>query len=111
MTVRDLIETIRREVRDSDLSPTRAAECLTKLTALLGNCLQEIREADMAFNVVLLSHLDSEEAANRAKIRAQTTPEYQRAREARDTKDVVLEMIRSLKVVLKTQTEEMKLSR
>ena len=90
MTVRDHIESIRREVRDTDLLPDRAAELLNQLSALLGNVLDEIRDADMDYAVVLLKHLDSEEAANRAKIRAQTTPEYLRSREARDTKEIVV---------------------
>jgi len=111
MTVRDHIESIRREVRDTDLLPDRAAELLNQLSALLGNVLDEIRDADMDYAVVLLKHLDSEEAANRAKIRAQTTPEYLRSREARDTKEIVVELARSLKYFLKVKEEEMRLSR
>jgi regulator of sirC expression with transglutaminase-like and TPR domain len=111
LSVRDLIEEMRRELRDEDVSPARSAEILQRLTALLGNVLGEIREADMAYAHVLLTHLDSEEAANRARIRAQTTPEYSRAREAKDTHAVVMEMIRSLKIVLKAQTEEMRMTR
>jgi hypothetical protein len=110
-SVRELIEDMRRELRDDDVPPQRAAEILQRLTALLGNVLQEIREADMAYNRVLLGYLDSEMKANRAKIHAETTPEYARAKEAKDTNTVLLEMIRSLKVVLKTQAEEMRLSR
>jgi hypothetical protein len=77
-----MIEQLRREVRDTDLPPTRAAEVLSKLTALMGNVLEEIRDAEMLYNRVLLAHLDSDEAANRAKIRAQVTPEYTRANDA-----------------------------
>jgi hypothetical protein len=111
MSVRDLIEGYRREIRDNELPPSRAAEILTKLTALMGNVLDEIRDAEMAFNVVLLGYLDSEKAANRAKLRAQTTPEYTRAKQAKDTHTVVVEMIRSLRQVLRTQGDEMRLSR
>lgn len=111
MSVRELIEEMRREVRDKDLPPQRAAEITTKLTALLGNVLDEIRDAEMAFNRVLLTHLDAEKKANRARIVAQTTPEYARAKQAKDTQVVVLEMIRSLRQVLRTQTEEMRLTR
>ncbi len=70
-----------------------------------------MRVADMAFATVLLQHLNGEEAANRAKIRAETTPEYLRKREARDTKELVTELIRSLKYMLRSQAEEMRLSR
>lgn len=110
-TARGLIEAYRLELRDEDLSPSRAAEVLQRLTALLGNVLSEIREAEASYNLVLLNALDTDEAANRATIRAKITPEYARSREAQDTHKVLLEMIRSLKVVLKSQQEEMRLSR
>lgn len=110
MTVREMIAAIQDELL-TDLQPTRAAELLVKGTSLLGNCATEIREADAAYAGVLLQHLESEEAANRAKIRAETTPAYLRKREARDTQALLLEMIRSLKYFLRVQEEEMKLSR
>lgn len=109
MTVRDLVRDMQREIRDTDLQPERATELLNKLSALMGNCNDEIREADMAFNVTLMRHLDGEEAANRAKIRAQTTPEYRRLREAKDTKDLVVELCRSLKYYLRAKFEEMRM--
>ena len=109
--MRDMVRAMQVEIRDTDLQPDRASELLNKLTALIGNCNDEIREADMEFAVVLLKHLDGEEAANRAKIRAETTLEFQRKREARDTKELVIELVRSLKYVLKSQQEEMRLSR
>lgn len=108
-TVRDLIRTFQREVRDTDLQPERGAEILTKLTALLGNCADEMREADAAYAVVLLKHLESEEAASRAKIRAETTPEYKRKREARDAAMLCTELVRSLKRFLQTKSDEMRL--
>jgi hypothetical protein len=111
ITVRSLIRDIQIEVRDTELQPDHAADLLNKLTALLGNCNEEIREADVEYARVLLTHLESEEAANRAKIRAETTPEYQRKREARDTKELATELIRSLKYYLRSKEEEMRLSR
>jgi len=103
---------MQTEIRDtSDLQPSRAAELLTKLTALLGNCNDEIREADHAYAVVLLQFLDSDEAANRARIRAETSMPFVRKREARDTKELVIELVRSLKYFLKAKEEEMRLSR
>lgn len=111
MTVRDLIRGFQREIRDTDLQPDRAADILTKLTALIGNCNDEIREADADYATVLLSFLQADEAANRAKIRAETTPAYQRKREARDAKELVIELCRSLKYLLKAKADEMQLSR
>jgi len=110
-TVRSLVRDIQVEIRDTDLHPDRGAELLTKLTALYGSVLDEIRAADMAYNEILLDALQSDEAANRARIRAQATPQYARMREARDVEKLALELIRTLKVFLRTKQEEMRLSR
>lgn len=96
---------------DSDLNPNDARSHLVTLTALLGNCLKEIRDADAAYAKVLLACLESEERANRAKIRAEITPEFARKQEARDTRELVQEMVRSLKYYLRSLDEEMRLAR
>lgn len=112
MTVRDLVRSYQREIQQAtDLLPDRAAELLTKLTALIGNCNDEIREADAIYAGVLLGFLDSEAKANRAKIRAETSAEYRRKQEARDTKELVVELSRSLKYFLKAKTEELQMAR
>ncbi len=111
MTIRDRVKDAQRECLAGELTPARAREILIELSALYGNILQEIREADHAYAVVLLRCLDAAEAASRAKIRAETSPEYLRKREAHDCRDVALEMIRSLKVMLRSLDEEMRLAR
>ena len=52
--------------------------------------------------------LDENKAANRARIVSETTPEFQRRSEARDTKELVIELIRSLKYILRAAEEEMR---
>lgn len=112
MTIRDLVKQMQQEVRDTpDLLPDRAADILTKLTALIGNVNDEIREADHAYSLVLLQFLDADEAANRARIRAETSLQFIRKREARDTKELVLELVRSLKYFLKAKSDELQMSR
>lgn len=111
-TIREMVRQMQQEIRDTpDLLPDRAAGLLMKLTAIMGNCNDEIREADHAYAVVLLQYLDADEAANRAKIRAETSLPFVRKREARDTKELVIELVRSLKYFLKSKEEEMRLSR
>ena len=80
MTVRDLVASIQTEMRTTSLEPERVAEMLGKATALIGNCSDAMREADVHYNIVLLRYLDADEAANRARIRAETSPEYLRKR-------------------------------
>ena len=111
MTIRSMVKEIQREVLTGDLLPARTSSLLLTLTSLMGSCAEEIREADMAYAHVLLALLDSEQKANRAKIRAETTPEYQRKREARDTRELVVELIRSLRAALRALQEEMRLTR
>ena len=106
-TVRELIHAIQQEIRETDLLPDRAADLLRQAAALLGNCNDEIRAADYSYNLVLLRAFESEEKANRAKIRAETSPEYLRKREARDTRELLLEMLRSLKYFLRAKADEL----
>lgn len=111
MTIRDIVKGIQLEVGKGDLPPERARVLLNQLTALLGNVNAEMRAADMEFNGVLLECMTGTEAANRARIRAETTPQYARKREARDVKELTVEMIRSLKIFVRSIEEEMRLSR
>jgi hypothetical protein len=110
-TVRERVKVIQKELRDGALTPDLTRESLVTLTALLGNVNDEQRQADHDYKVVLLKCLDADEAANRAKIRAEVSPEYQRAREAKDTETLVVEMIRSCKAYLRSLDTEMGLSR
>ena len=106
-TIRGLVRAIQVEIRDTpDLLPDRAAALLNKLSSLLGNINDQIRDSDLAYSNVLLVHLEQETKANRATIRAETTPEFIRKREARDTKELALELIRSLKYFLNAKREE-----
>ena len=108
MTIRELIIERQAEVRNSaDLLPERAAEILAELSALLGSINDEIRKRDVEYNLVLLQALESENKANRAKIKAQTSEEYIKMREARDAKEVAVEMMRSLKFYLKAKADEL----
>ena len=110
MTVREMVAECQKEMLD-DLSPARAAYHLSRMTSLLGNCSAAIRESEAAYNVVYAQALRVETKANRAKIFAQTTPEYWRTREATDAFKLVAEIVRSLKVILRTAEAEMRLSR
>lgn len=106
-TIRNLIEEMQNEILNTDLLPERAAEILTRLSALLGNCNDEIRIRDIEYNKKLLECYQKEEKANRAKIIAEITSEYEAKRIARDTKELAVELMRSIKYFLKSKSEEL----
>ena len=111
MSVRYRIQAIQKDILAGAVTPDQARHWLMTLTALLGKVHDEQRLADHEYKLVLLGCLQSDEAANRARIRAEVTPQYQRAREAKDTADLVLEMIRSCKVFTRSLDEELRLAR
>ena len=111
MTIREMVREIQAEVGTGDFVPNRACDLLNKLTALLGNCLAEVRARDGQYAAVLLHELETCDKANRARIRAECSEAYQLKREARDTKELVTEMIRSLKYAIRSASDEMRLAR
>lgn len=111
LTIRDRIHRIQRELRDGALTPDLTRESLVTLTALLGNVRDEQRAADHKYKLVLLDCMTTEPHANRARIVAETTPAYQRARAAKDIAELVVEMIRSCRAYLRSLDEEMRLQK
>jgi hypothetical protein len=111
VTVREMFADAQREVLRGDVSPARAGDLANTLSALLSNIAQEIREADMAYNVVYAKCLGEEKKANRAAIRANLSEEYARLKEAKDMLYVAEHMIRSLLEMQRTARTEMHLAR
>lgn len=110
-TIRERISKIQAELGVGALTPDLARESLVRLTSLLGNVNAEQRKADHEYKLVLLGCMAGGEPANRARIRAEVSEQYQRAREAKDTASLVVEMIRSCKSYLRSLDEEMRLAR
>ena len=109
--LRDRIATIQGELANGALTPDLARESLVRLTALLGNVHDLQRKADHEYKLVLLGCMAGGEAANRARIRAEVSEQYQAARAAKDLADLVVEMIRSLKSYMRSLDEEARLAR
>jgi len=106
MTIREIVYERQNEIKKGVFTPTRASEILVELASILGNCNDRIRETDVAYNKELLRWLDSETKANRARIKAECSKEYLDKREARDIKELVVEIMRSLKYYLNNAEEE-----
>jgi hypothetical protein len=107
-SIRHRIEKISEQLAHDDISPSVARTSLIQITALLGNCMTEARHADHEYKLVLLGCMAGGEPANRAKIRAEVSEQYVTWRAAQDLVDLVIELIRSLKVSLKSKDEEMR---
>jgi hypothetical protein len=103
-----MVGEIQGEIAKGNLMPARAAELLTQLSALLGNISEEITQCDYEYNLVLLQFLENEAKANRAKIKAEVSKEYLAKRRAYNTRDLAIELIRSLKYFLRAQEQEMR---
>lgn len=106
MNTRDIIKAFQIEIRDSDLQVDRAADILTKSAALFGIVNDTIRERGMIYNKKLLEILDNEKSVAKAKVIAETTEEYNNFLEAKNTKEGLLELIRSLKYFLNAKKDE-----
>lgn len=111
MTIRERISGVQKHLMDSALTPDMARESMVLLTALSGNVASEVRAAENEYRIVLLTCLEKEETANRAKLRAEVSLEYQRFKEAKDTAELVKQMIITLRAVGRSLDEEARLAR
>lgn len=110
VTVREMVRAMQRDMVAGPLEPEQARTICTRLQGLSWNCFEEIQEAEEAYNLVLLKHLDGGEAVNKATIRAQTTDEYKRLQIAKHTHKFVSESVLSLRKVLSSLDTEMRLA-
>lgn len=110
-SVRERVKAIQKQLRDGAPSPEQARNALMILTGLSGNISEEYRAAEMEYKPVLLKFLQSGGAANRAKIEAECSGEYARLKEAKDTQELVKQMMVTCRAYLRSLDEEMRLSR
>lgn len=110
-SVRDFLRETQAEMRQQELLPLRASALLNQLTAILGNANTELRHRQMAYNRELLQAYKTHDTANRAKIAAETSAEYDALLEAKHVREEIVEAVRSLKAYLRTAEEEMRLQR
>ena len=112
MSLLDNIATLQAEVLETaDLSPVRASQILVELTALYFSVTTQLRESEFTYNVIEAAQTRIEDGiVARGKAKAKLTEEYKAWRTWRDTERTTLELIRSLKVYMRTQAEEMRLS-
>jgi hypothetical protein len=110
VTIRERIKAIQVRLRDGAPTPALAREAVMALTALAGNVADEERAAESDYKLVLNAQMEKYEKANRARIAAETTPEYRRWREAHDTAKLVDQMVISCRGYLRSLSDEMRMA-
>lgn len=111
LTVRDRVRIIERAMLVGSLQPAQVREFLSVATALLGSVNREVTEADLAFNAFLAGCRRTCDTAAQARIEAEDSEQYRRKRQAEDEQANCEEIIRSLKVMLRSLDAEMHLAR
>lgn len=105
------MEERKNELLKGNLLPMRAAEILVEMTALMSNVNKELLEREMAYKKKLHEYLEVGKSAAYARITAEITQEYYDYRVAQNVKQLVVELVRSLKSFSRTLEEEMRLSK
>jgi len=111
MTIRERITSIQNKLAAGDVSPDEASKMMNIIAALYGNINDEIRACDLAYAKILLNFLDTETKANRAKIKAECSKEFENKCVARNIKTLADEILRSLRYFLKTKEQEYRAGR
>lgn len=111
MNLREIINEYRSKLVDAkDLAPVDAAQMLVELTALTGNIHEEIVGRGNQYRIKLADLVEKYGSVAKAKVIAQASPEYGDLVQATAYLEMASEMIRSLKVFIKSKEEERRFS-
>lgn len=111
MNVRERIKALQTRLRDEAVTPQLARDALVQLTALSGNVADAVRAYEAAYRAVLAACFEAEGKANRAKVKAEASDEYKAWREAKDTQELVKQLIVTCRAFLRSIDEEARLAR
>lgn len=104
--LRDQIHRVLELSAQPDRAPHEMADLLVQLTALYASLSEEVITREFRYKSVLKAWHEKEQAASRAKIQAETTPEYREWKEAVTLEKALVEHIRSLKKGLDVRNNE-----
>ena len=109
MTLSEQIKSKIAELKNlTNLHPQDAAQKLVELTILFSSLSQEVAGAHYWFNVLLNEILEKQEKKNAtaAKIKAQASDEYKTLLELQGLASATEEIIRSLKILIRTSERD-----
>jgi hypothetical protein len=96
---------------DGNVTPAYMRSALIELTGLAGSIADEQRKADQEYSFVLGQELHQHKTVAAARIVAETTSAFWRAREAKDIAEQVERMEMNCRHYLTSLNEEMRLAR
>ena len=107
--VRAMLKEYRQRFLHSDgVTKLAASQALVEISALLGNVNDEIRKADQAYYLKFDELLSGEKMpVSRAEVRMRSSDEYMRLQEAKNEFEMAMELIRSLKYLIRALDDEM----
>jgi len=107
--ITEFINNYRNEIfKAKDLTPGRASEILVECSALLGNINDLVRKTSMLYNETLAVKLKQCKSVAEAKVLSEITQEFSDMMRAKNSKEEVVDIIRSLKYFLRCKAEEFK---
>ena len=107
-TVRDRVKLAQRVLAHGTPELAQARDIYAELTALLGNCQDELRAAESEYTAHLLVCLNEHGKANRAEIVSKTGPQWARKREAEDVLTLAERMVKTLDNLIRSMAAEWK---
>ena len=111
MTVRQRMRTIQAAMLEGNVTPTFVRDALMELTGLAGSVADAQRQADQEYALVLAQELSQHKSVAAARIIAETTSAFWRAREAKDVADQVERTEMNCRHYLVSLNQEMRLAR
>lgn len=107
-TIRDRVRVIERAMLQGGLQPAQAREFLSVATALLASCGREVIEASLEYNARLARCRIGAKTSAEAKIQAEASEEYRRKLIAEDEQANCDEIVKTLKVIVRSLDSEMR---
>ena len=106
-TIREMIDDYRNKIKDAtDLQGEEASRYIVELSSIMGNLNQHLLDTQMEYNKKKLELLGEIKSVAKATVSAETTEEYRAYQEAKGYKDVLVEMIRGLKLYVRAKGDE-----
>ena len=106
-----MVQRLFTDMMADRLDPATVTRIELQLSALAPNIAAERRKCGVDYKRILLTCYTEEKTANRAKLVAETMPEWARYEEAKDLERLVQEAIRTLRSAQRSMDAELRLQR